>query len=289
VAQAVLLGSTAALLFGSSILASVPASRLGGAWPAALWLALIGATSALVVASFSGAPTGDGGDWWFVIAAGGAYGGAVLLWFIAVEFGHVTLLAPIVACDGAIAAVLATITGAPLSLVVGAALAVMVVALIAVARSAAILTAGHVRYGVERPRPVAGTVVLGLATAVCFGIVFFASGEASGINALWVVAISRVVSLGVVLGACLHRRQFLPGWEALPWVAAAAVLDVSGYIAYVYGARASLPVAAVAASQYAAVTAVGGVLAFGERLSRVQILGAVCLIGAAGLIASQST
>jgi drug/metabolite transporter (DMT)-like permease len=290
VVEALLLGCLAALCWGCAVLASVPPSRVLGPWPGALWLSLFGATVAIVVALPSGAPAGATSDWAFAIVAGIAYAGAITCYFVAIDGAHISLVTPIIACDGAIAAVAAVLTGAEVTLPIALALGLMVGSLVTIARSRARLTAADTRFVTSRPRPIERSVIVALGCAVCFATVFVTSGKAHGMDALWVVAVSRGVSFLCVLLCVLllvrPGRMSVPGRRELAWLALAALLDIGGYVAYVYAARAALPVAAVSASQYAAVSAIGAVAAFGERLSRPQIIGVVGLIAGAALIAS---
>jgi drug/metabolite transporter (DMT)-like permease len=257
-----------------------------GPWPGALWLSLFGATVAIVVALPSGAPAGGTSDWALAIVAGIAYAGAITCYFVAIDGAHISLVTPIIACDGAIAAVAAALTGAAVTLPIALALTLMVGSLVTIARSHARLTAAETRFVTTRPRPIGRSVAVALGCAICFATVFVTSGKAHGMDALWVVAVSRGVSFLCVLLLVRPGRTSVPGRRELAWLGLAALLDVGGYVAFVYAARAALPVAAVSASQYAAVSAIGAVAAFGERLSRPQIIGVVGLIAGAALIAS---
>ncbi len=164
----------------------------------------------------------------------------------------------------------------------------MVGAIVVIATSGATRTAAHTRFAAVRIRPVRTSVTLAALTALCFGTLFFASGKASGMDALWVVAISRMIPLACGLVVCLRKGNLIPPRPAWRWIVAFGLLDLAGYVAYIEGAREDLVVAAVAASQYAAIAAVGGVLGFGERLSRAQVAGVVLLVGGAAGVASQA-
>src|SRR5262245_43080855 len=125
---ALLLGSVAALAWGLSSLSSAPASRLAGPWAPMLWASLISTGVAALLALPSGAPSGSTDDWGFVILSGCAYTVALALWLVAVNGGHLSLITPIVAADGAIAVLLAAATGTAISAPTAVALGVMVTA-----------------------------------------------------------------------------------------------------------------------------------------------------------------
>ena len=73
---------------------------------------------------------------------------------------------------------------------------------------------------------------------------------------------------------------------ALPFVVLVAVAEVVGTAVYAFGARDGIAVAAVTSSQFGAIAALVSVVAFGERLRRVQVVGIVVIaIGVATLAA----
>ena len=56
------------------------------------------------------------------------------------------------------------------------------------------------------------------------------------------------------------------------------VAEVLGFTAFTIGARDSVAVASVLASQFAAIGAIGAYLLFKERLGRLQIAGVIVLV-----------
>jgi drug/metabolite transporter (DMT)-like permease len=58
----------------------------------------------------------------------------------------------------------------------------------------------------------------------------------------------------------------------------AGVGEVVGTAIYTVGAQDSIAIAAVLASQFAAMAAVGGFIVFGERLTRLQGVGVVAVL-----------
>jgi drug/metabolite transporter (DMT)-like permease len=54
--------------------------------------------------------------------------------------------------------------------------------------------------------------------------------------------------------------------------------EVVGFAAFTIGARDSVAVASVLASQFAALGAIGAYLLFKERLGRLQVIGVVVLV-----------
>jgi drug/metabolite transporter (DMT)-like permease len=288
--QALAFGGAAALIWGATALTSAPAARLAGPWRAMLWMSLAAAVLTALAALPTGTPGGDASDWSLVVAAGVAYTASTAFWLSAVRGGHVSLITPIIACDGALAAVLAVTTGEPLSSAAAVALGAMVFALILVARDeAAPATVSEARFTFTVERPLRITVLLAVLTAVSFAIVFFTSGKISGIHPLWVVAAARTFPCVYALAVSRREGPLLPPDGTWRWILACGITDALAYVAYLYAARGVLAVAAVAASQYAAAAAIGGVWLLGERLVRRQWFGIAMLIAAAAVIASQGS
>ena len=70
---------------------------------------------------------------------------------------------------------------------------------------------------------------------------------------------------------------------ALPFVVASGLCEVGGFACYALGSRHGIAVAAVLASQFAAVAAVAAYLLFHERLTRLQLAGVIAILaGVAG-------
>jgi drug/metabolite transporter (DMT)-like permease len=105
----------------------------------------------------------------------------------------------------------------------------------------------------------------------------------------WAVAPPRLAGLLVVvlpLAATSNLRLTRP---ALPFVLGTGVAEVVGFASYALGARHGIAVAAVLASQFAAIAAIGAYFLFRERLTRVQLARVALIIaGVAVLIALQA-
>jgi hypothetical protein len=287
VIEALTLGSCAALLWGGSVICSAPASRQAGPYTALLWGNLVAVSVAALLALPTGPPSGDAADWTLVLLIGIAYAAGISLWLEAVRSADVAVLTPIVATDGGIAALLAVATGASLSTSVAVALAAMVAGV-------AIVAAGGTEGRSDGGKPASAaaphrrwrSIGLAMLIACCFGFVLFASGEVDGMEPVWVVAVARAVTCVFALVVCLRKRVGRPARQDRIWIVLFGLLDVLGFVALVSGAQVLLPVAAVAASQYAAVAAIGGVIYLGERIQRLQLLGIGVLLSAAAVVAA---
>jgi len=253
-----------------------------------LWTSIAATVTAVVLALPSSLPNGPAEEWALVVLAGVAYTAATTLWMLTIRSGHVALVTPIVSTDGAIAALIAVAAGATLSTVAGIALAGMVLGILLVARDGAAPGGiGAVRGAPAVSRSGLATVGLAIGSAFCFGVVFVASGEVEEIDPMWVVALARAMPALAFSIALVGGKRAFPPHGAWRWIVPCGLLDVTGYVAFVYGAQKELAVAAVAASQYAAMAAIAGILLFGERISRRQLAGITVLVVSVGVVASQ--
>ena len=275
-------GLLSALLWGTASLVSAQASRLLGSWVALAWVAAVGILLTLPAGLAVGVPPeATTADWtWASIAGIGAIGG-LLLAYAAMRIGQVSLVTPVIATDGAIAAVIAVLAGEELAALAAAALVVITLGIV-------LASAGRgARAGVERISPRA--LALALGAAVLFAISFYGAGRTEGLDAIWVALVARIIGVAVITLPVLASGTLTLTRRALPFVLAAGVLEISGYLAYVVGAREGVAIPAVLASQYAVVAVVGGLLVFKERLSPLQAAGVVLtMVGVGALAAAQA-
>lgn len=279
-------GSLGALAWGLSALSWTFAIRRGiGIWPMLNWVfvwSLLTATAAAILVE--GSPNVSSTALLGAVAAGILYAVGDAFFFRAVDSWLVALVAPIVACSGAVGAVLAVLAGEPLAAATALGLAIMVLGLIAVATRGvgAVSSAGQA----SQPwRPIG----LAAAAAGAFGAVLFVSGRTAGEAAdpLWLVGIARAGAIPLVAALCLTTRQgFSVPRGARRWVISAGIFDALGYAAFIEGSGHDLPVASIALSQYAAITAIGGVVFLRERFTVHQGIGVVLMLVGAGVVAA---
>lgn len=275
------------MIWGVTALTSAPAARLAGPWRAMLWMSLAATLVTGLAAVSAGPPGGSGEAWALVAVAGLAYLASTACWLSTVRGGAVSFVTPIIACDGALAALLAVATGETLSTLAAVALTAMVLALLLVARENGVPVASEARFAMTVNRSKRMTVFLAVMTALFFAIVFFTSGKVEGINPLWVVAVARTFPCAYALALCLRDGALLPPSGTWRWILICGITDAAAYVCYILAARGVLAVAAIAASQYAAVAAIGGVLLLRERLLPSQWLGIVVLIIGSAVIAGE--
>jgi drug/metabolite transporter (DMT)-like permease len=131
--------------------------------------------------------------------------------------------------------------------------------------------------------------VLAVSAALMFGVSLYTTGRAGQqVSALWALVPARLFGSALVAAPLAARRRLRLTRRALPLVTAAGAAEVLGVLSYTVGARHGLAVAAVLASQFAALTAVGAYLIHGHRLSRSQLAGLAAVVVGVSLLSALS-
>ena len=73
---------------------------------------------------------------------------------------------------------------------------------------------------------------------------------------------------------------------AAPYVIVGGLAEVAGFVSYALGARHGIAVAAVLASQFAALAAIGGALFFHERLRKTNIAGVIVICAGVAVVSA---
>jgi drug/metabolite transporter (DMT)-like permease len=267
---AILGGLGAALAFAVTTLCSARASRSIGALATLGWVMLVGLVPAVVaVLAWGGAaPHGSQLGWLMVSGLGNVAGLALV--YAAIRRGKVGVVAPITSTEGAVAAVIAIALGEEISAGVGISLAVVVVGIVLSAAAP----------GVEgRTSPAA--VALACGAAAAFGVGIYATGRVSQeLSIAWAMLPARALGVVLVTLPLLAAGRLPRPGKATRFVVITGLAEVAGFASYAAGARHGIAIAAVLASQFAALAAVGAYLLWRERLTRVQIAG-IALIAVA--------
>lgn len=283
---AILCGLGAACSWATATLASTRSSRTIGSHSVIAWVMLVGAIGALAPALITRpANPPDAGDFLTLLLSGLTYVGGLSLAYAALSVGRVGVVAPILATEGAIGALIAVALGESLTGPIAATLVAIAfgVVLAAVERDPE-GPGARVREAHEDPGRAVALAALG---ALTFGVGLVASARAGGaFPVAWVVLASRLVGVLVILVPLLARRRLRLTRAVVPLVVVAGLLEAVGTVLYVVGSQAGVAVTAVMGSQFAAIAAVGAFFLFGERLQRVQVAGvALIFVGVATLAA----
>jgi drug/metabolite transporter (DMT)-like permease len=286
-------GLGAAVMWASSTLTSSRSTRIIGAASTVGWMLLVGFVVATPLAFASGPlpPMTPALLGWL---AGSGLGGVVglLLLYRGLRIGKVGVVSALASTEGAIAAVVAVLAGERLTPPVVVMLGVIVVGIVAVALAteepaSSGSPAEGATYTPAGLSPERRAVLYGSAAAICFGISIYSTAQAGlALPPFAAILPVRVVGVvGVFVPMALSGKLRLTR-RAAPMVAWIGIAEVLGNASYVVGARESIAVAAVLASQFAAVAAVAAFLLFRERLTLHQRSGvAAILVGVALLTA----
>jgi drug/metabolite transporter (DMT)-like permease len=279
---AILGGIGAALCWGTSTFCSSRSTRLIGASSVLSWVMLVGFVVILPIALLRGLPTSaDHGDLvWLAVSSIGSVGGLGTS-YAALRRGKVSIVAPICATEGAIAALVAVAFGEHLALGPGLALAV-------IAGGVTLASIGHDAIEGESSYP---SILLAMVAALLFGISLYAAGRTGpALGAAAILLGARGLGVVVILLPLTARRSLRISRDALPLVVASGLLELMGYGAYIAGVGSGdVAVPAVLSSLFAAVAGVLGFVLLGERLRSVQLAGvATILVGVVALSGLQT-
>lgn len=267
----ILFGLGTAICFASSSLLSSRAVRSIGPWSVAAWTMLVGLVITLPFLIVSGVPSNLGSTWGWMLVAGVGNVLGIVIAAAAFRVGKVGVVAPILATEGAIAAVVAAVLGESIAPIVAFLLMVIVVGIVisAVAPDPAPL---------DHERPVL-MVLLATAGALCFGLSLFAAGTISDeLPISWVLLPARLVGVVALAIPLVLLGQLRLTRRAAPMVGAMGVLEVVGYVLFAIGAQYQVAVTSVMASQFAPIAAIMAYVLFRERLGRLQVTGVVILV-----------
>ena len=247
-----------------------------------------------------------------LLLSGVCYVVGLQITYAALRIGKVSIIAPIVATEGAVAALIAVALGDALGLTTALLLGAMVlgVVLASLDRTSGDVPAGDIDLvadALEGPAPdgdspgtPGGTrahdaehdrraIVLAIAAALVFGLGLVTAGKSAQVMPVaWVGFVARLVGIvGVTLPLVITGR-FAMTRKALPLILVAGVGEIFGSMASAWGARESIAISAVLGSQFAAIAAVAAYLLFHERLARVQVVGVVLIVTAVSALAASS-
>ena len=267
----IVFGLATAVFFASSGLMSSRAVKVIGSWSSVAWTMLIGLVITLPFLFASGVPAAvDENVGWLLTAGVGNVGGLVFAG-LAFRVGKVGVIAPILATEGAISAVIAAILGESVAPIVALFLMVIVVGIV-------ISATAPDPEPLEHERPVLA-VILATCGALLFGVSLYAAASLSGdLPISWVLLPARLVGVvALTIPLALTRRLRLTRGTA-PLVVGMGFAEVIGFTCFAIGAQYQVAVTSVLASQFAPISAVMAYVLFKERLGRLQITGVVILV-----------
>jgi drug/metabolite transporter (DMT)-like permease len=188
--------------------------------------------------------------------------------FMSFRTGAVSVVAPIIACEGGVAALLSLAGGEHVDRLVLVGLPLAVAGVVLVSRG-------------EGESSRAGVAPATVAALVWGGVLALSAPIAHDVGAGWAFLLVRgsavVAMLPVALVVGAARAARIEWWRVAIW----GVCDAIAYFAFVLAAdRGPASVAGVLAAQFGTVGAVVAVAFFGERLRKRQVLG-IAIVGLA--------
>jgi drug/metabolite transporter (DMT)-like permease len=268
---AILGGFVAAIAWAASTLCTSRASRMIPPASVVAWVALVGLVALAPFLLSQGVPANlNAGDTAWLAGSGVGNVAGLLLAYRAFRDGAVVLLAPLISTEGAIAALIAILAGERVT-PAGAAALVVIACGVALA---ALHAGGPHQAAADSGR---GVALAGLA-AVCFGVGLYATGRVGSLPLAWVILPARLVGTVLVASILMATGRLRLVRPAAPLVLAAGLCEVVGFGSFALGARHDVAVTAVVGAQFAAITAIVAYLLFGERLTRIQVVGVVTLL-----------
>jgi drug/metabolite transporter (DMT)-like permease len=275
---AILGGIGAAVAWTATTLGASRATRSIDSWSLLASVMTIGLVISVPAAAAAGTPHGlDRRALGWLVAAGCANVGGLLLTYRALAVGKVGVVAPITSTEGGVAAILAVLAGQQLGPGTGAALGVVAVGVALAARTPEVDAD-------RRRHDVVAAIYAGLA-ALAFGLGLYSTAKVGqSLGVAWAALPPRVVGVVVIAIPLAISRRWRMTRDALPFAVVCGVCEVVGFVSYALGARHNLAVAAVLASQFAALSAVAGYLFYKERLTRVQVAGVAAIVAGVSLL-----
>ena len=273
-------GLGTAVFFAASSLLSSRAVKIISSWSVVAWSMLVGlvVTTPFVIASGVPAALSGANIAWLVASGVGNVTGLVFS-ALAFRVGKVGVVTPILATEGALAAVISALLGESIAPIIAFLLLVIVcgVVLVALGPGRGVLSAVDATAARQ-------AALLGLGAGVVFGAVFYASGETASLGALWAVAAVRAGGVALVSLPVLARGGHAIPRAMWPWLAGGGLIDTVGYMLVVAGTANGVAITSVLASQYAVVSVTGGIVLFRERVVPRQLIGiALTISGVAAL------
>jgi len=272
---AILCGLGTACLWAVTTLASARASRLIGPAPTLGLVMLLGLLVAVPAIALTSPlpPLGPTEIGWLALAGFGNVIG-LFLQYRGFRTGQVGVVATIVSTEGAIVALLAIALGEPV--VSGLIVAMAIVATGAVLASSGPASAGR-SSGASRSREPDATrraTVYAAAAAGIFGLSLYAVGRVGAeLPIAWAILPARLAGTVVITLPLGLRGGLRTDRAAMPAVVLTAIAEVAGVVVFALGARSSIAVTAVLASQFAVVSAVAALILFREQLAPRQWVG----------------
>jgi drug/metabolite transporter (DMT)-like permease len=293
----VLLGLSAALLWGVADFCARGASRAGGTFRTLLYVEIIAIPALLLVGLPLGLIILRADQWPDILGAAAVglliMGGAGLL-YRAFAIGKLALVSPIASGFAAVTALLAIASGERLAFTTLIGVSLTLIGVVVASSSAERPTEGKPGLPRRSGRGLAPGLLEAIGAMVTFGagywLLDFIVPTLGGVTTAFVAKVADLIVLGVmfIVIAMIARRSgqggaLAPGAQRTPpfwlWVIPTALLDTAANIAYNIGITTALTSVVVALSSlFSAVTVLLAWVFLRERLARWQWFGVVAIL-----------
>jgi len=294
----VILGLSAALLWGVADFCARGASRVGGTFLTLLFVEIIAIPAVLLLAAPFGLITLRAEQWPMILAAAAVgliiLGGAGLL-YRAFAIGKLALVSPIASAFAAVTALLAIATGERLAGLTLLGVILTLVGVILASSSGEPKPAGEDKAKEQRKRRFAPGLLEAIGAMLTFGVGYwlldFIVPTLGGVTTAFIAKVGDLVALGVIALFLAWRAPRRPrpvvrlAWPFWLWVVPTALLDTAANIAYNIGiATALTSVVVTLSSLFSAVTVLLAWIVLRERLALWQWVGVVTILLGVALV-----
>jgi drug/metabolite transporter (DMT)-like permease len=273
-------GLGAAVLFATATVSAARGSRLVGAESFLAGVMTVGFVIALPFVALGGTPAGlDASAFGWLALSGIGNVAGLLFDYAALRVGRLGLVAPVLATEGAIAALLSVAAGERLA--PGAAVTLVLIA------AGVVLATRTSSHDVDVSDQNRRAVLLALAAACSFGASLYATGRVSAqLPLAWALLPARLVGVAAVGVPLAFTGRLRLTRRAAPWVVLAGACEIGGFAAFAVGARHGIAISAVLSSQFATLAALAGIVLFRERLARIQFAGVAAVACGVAILSS---
>jgi drug/metabolite transporter (DMT)-like permease len=277
---AVLGGLGAAVLFATATVSAARGSRLVGAESFLAGVMTVGLVIVFPFVALGGAPAPLEASSFGWLALSGIGNVAGLLFdYAALRVGRLGLVAPILATEGAIAALISVAAGERLAPGAAAPLVLIAAGVVLATRTGA--------HDVDASDQSRRAVLLALAAACSFGASLYATGRVSAqLPLAWALLPARLVGVAAVALPLAFTGRLRVTRRVAPWTVLAGACEVGGFAAFAVGARHGIAISAVLSSQFATFAALAGIVLFRERLARTQFAGVAAVACGVAILSS---
>lgn len=267
--MALLLGLSAAVVYGAGDFLGALASRRNTAFAVVVWSQLVGLVILVGAVMVTGEVRPPAADLMWGALGGIGGGTGVVLLYRGLAMGRMAVVAP---TTGVVAATIPVLVGILLGERPAAlALVGVVVALSAIGLVSAVPHTDDARPTTRRTPP---GLLEGIGAGLGFALFFICLAKTSGAADLWPLVTARVSIVVAAAAGLVTRSSLRPTAGSLPVIAACGVLDMVANLLYILASRhGMLSIVAVLVSLYPASTVVLARFVLHERLSRPQLIG----------------